>query len=1464
MKKSALFGIIFGAVATVLVAAVIVTVLLIGRNKDTHDHIFGEWKITEKAGCLNDGERQRTCACGEVETENIPSLGHIGSSTVIPPTCVSNGYTKNHCNACNIDYISNMTSPLGHSYGEWAVLESADCTHSGIDTRLCQRCHDQDLRVAKASGHNYILVSEDSSNTYKCEHCPEYMITEKELSELTDEENYVSDCPSDFSFEIICYENEEYIRKNLVIYDAYFDGSNLLKTNSGAQPLSAVTRDNDPEEDIYVVYDLIDLGNGKWQVSPTESYEYSTTYKSSITGDIAYSDTYASEYYYKTESDPEHEDVLDYRDDIIYLQALDKAAKLTDPNAGYYPYTIESYTEEGLIYFTVHCVDGLEVGDIVCIGEAENENDIIASNAETIIIGKIHTIEIFDPERYLLVLEAPTLEEVFENLDVTYDDELNLEDIENLTEEVENAISSYIYEDEDFQKFLAATSLAAEEYLAQRNLSTTLLASKSFIDNLKITPSAKIQNNTIKANVTGTLNIPIKQGNKDLGKIEVNFEFYAESKFNIRFDYSLRYFWFIPYAVEYMDLCITQTDAFGFKFHLGIEIDYSLTDTSKEFVQNTDPKSLKIHCKDCEYVTRIKDQSKLKYLSLEEADKLIKNKGGTACELCKPIEGLDRSAFWITGTGHFHAYNCYHTESSTTKTLSRESADTLIKKGYDPCDYCQPQKLSVGDFEKKLMETLKSGDWKSKLEEIKSCLPSGKDATTIKSGKTIARGEIPIIPGISAAVVVDYVLDFKLEANADYQYEIQRVTQYGMRLQNSKIHTYKSEVSKKITKNELTLVGQAHLRTGLSVSLKVGVSGLTDFMNISMTVQAGIYSDVYGVVRLSTTDQYAAAYFEFGVYVDIDASYKLAWLTGSVDLYSQTFPIQRLGYDKAYFAYSEYVEYLDIKKDYDIKSSNLLKTKYFNLKNLSEVDGEKLDINGKSGLYSVSLKLESGKYATISNGVIKMKSNAPCYFTDKLIIEVKGTAKWNNYVKGSSVYYLDTYIIELHFYGREHSYSQSANVPATCTQDGYIEYTCSFCKDVQSDTIKSQGHVGGTATCTKQAVCDICSTPYGEIFDHTGGMATCESPAICENCYQPYGPTLSHTGGIATCTKQAECDVCKAPYGELGDHDFVDTVCTSCGISNASEGLAFRELDDGTYEIIAIDKCADKDLVIPKFYNQKDVTRIGDGAFDGLSITSVTFPSTLTEIGDGAFQNCLELRELIFSDNVTYIGNNAFADCTALVSVTFGESILEIGDFAFADCWYLESISIPDSVTSIGKHAFSYCSSLTSASIGSDVEFIGEAPFSYCWSLSSITVSSENDKYAVIDNCLIEIDTGTLIQGTAMSTIPNSVTKIGDYAFAGIYVMGINAPNSVTHVGNGAFEDCTDLLTVTLGANVEFIGKDAFKGCTWLEEVDVATSNWQYCTDPINGSYGNVVLDSATANANLFTTYHEYYFVRKN
>ena len=139
---------------------------------------------------------------------------------------------------------------------------------------------------------------------------------------------------------------------------------------------------------------------------------------------------------------------------------------------------------------------------------------------------------------------------------------------------------------------------------------------------------------------------------------------------------------------------------------------------------------------------------------------------------------------------------------------------------------------------------------------------------------------------------------------------------------------------------------------------------------------------------------------------------------------------------------------------------------------------------------------------------------------------------------------------------------------------------------------------------------------------------------------------------------------------------------------------------------------------------------------------------------------------------------------------------------------------IGDGVTTIGNCAFYECTGLTSVTIPNSVTSIGEKAFAYCSGLESITVDAGNSTYDSRDNCnaIIETKTNILIAGCQNTTIPSSVTSIGNSAFASCSgLTSVTIPNSVTNIKYYAFANCTGLEKIeSLAETPPTCGSDAF------------------------------------------------------
>ena len=107
--------------------------------------------------------------------------------------------------------------------------------------------------------------------------------------------------------------------------------------------------------------------------------------------------------------------------------------------------------------------------------------------------------------------------------------------------------------------------------------------------------------------------------------------------------------------------------------------------------------------------------------------------------------------------------------------------------------------------------------------------------------------------------------------------------------------------------------------------------------------------------------------------------------------------------------------------------------------------------------------------------------------------------------------------------------------------EGYKDLVLEVGKDYKKVAIHTK-HTGGTATCTKKAVCEFCGEEYGEYASHNyGGKYESDGTHHWKKCQNEGCDAATekeaHKGGEATTTKRAVCEVCGAEYGDLKKED---------------------------------------------------------------------------------------------------------------------------------------------------------------------------------------------------------------------------------------------------------------------------------------------------------------------------------------
>ena len=493
---------------------------------------------------------------------------------------------------------------------------------------------------------------------------------------------------------------------------------------------------------------------------------------------------------------------------------------------------------------------------------------------------------------------------------------------------------------------------------------------------------------------------------------------------------------------------------------------------------------------------------------------------------------------------------------------------------------------------------------------------------------------------------------------------------------------------------------------------------------------------------------------------------------------------------------------------------------------------------------------------------------------------------------------------------------------ATCEESGIKSIHCAACdivKEGSEKEIPATGHqweeeytVDKTSSCTEEGSesihCAVCEAikedsaraiakvphPYGEWS--TAKEPTCSAVGIkeriCMVCGDketeeiPIDPD-SHKYGDWFVSKEASCTesgvetrVCsydamhieEREIASLG-HNYINGVCSRCGEKKVIESgycgpdLKYVLYGDGELRI-----SGNGIMDANPFYTFKD------------KITEVVIENGASSIGNGAFDNCVNLRKIAIPESVTSLGYNPFNGCNNLDGVYITDLASWCGiDFQYdygstnnpliyAKNLYLNDIKItdlviPDSVNTISKGAFSGCN-CSSVTIPSSVTEIGAGAFSYCQNISTVEVPETvnrigADVFAGCSNLVsaffpasftlnfADHTTGYLTRdcynlrvlrvpydilvgagNVSVSPLdelivtcePGSEFQSNDILKDAQNLKKITVEGDNISIGNSAFYGNNRLKEVILSEGVISIGSDAFAECTELESIALPES----------------------------------------
>ena len=263
------------------------------------------------------------------------------------------------------------------------------------------------------------------------------------------------------------------------------------------------------------------------------------------------------------------------------------------------------------------------------------------------------------------------------------------------------------------------------------------------------------------------------------------------------------------------------------------------------------------------------------------------------------------------------------------------------------------------------------------------------------------------------------------------------------------------------------------------------------------------------------------------------------------------------------------------------------------------------------------------------------------------------------------------------------------------------------------------------------------------------------------------------------------------------------------------------------------------EITVPATIDGLPVTELGWGlgsCFSGVADTlkSVTIEDGIPLINNSAFKNCTALTKIEIPSSVTSLGFSAFEGCTSLSEVIFDEGLKSIGRYAFLNT-ALTSVVLPASVTVIEEDSLGY-----TGEWGDTDQVEGFTIYGYTntgaeeyarkWHFNFVDLGGNYDNSGRCGDSLgwkFTAATGTLlIYGPPGS----SGGYMNDYDEDEI-PWAVHKPfikNVVMECGmdiaSYAFQDCTNLTTVTMSDTVEDIHDCAFMNTPKLTSVKLSAN----------------------------------------